>query len=305
MKEKKIVKRDGRKSDAFFLLVFFIFSLLTILLGVLCLYGVNNVWVSSNLLWLSIAVCLLATTVCGVFVWATLSGKEKTVKAGISVYALSLFFLLLCFILQRTGFFEVIKTSQGLEAYIQRAGVWMPIFYVILQFLQVVILPIPSIASTAAGVALFGANQAFLYSMIGILSGSLLAFFIGRKLGGRAVAWIVGKESLEKWQKKCKGKDNVFLSLMFILPLFPDDVLCFLAGLSSMSTKYFLGIIFFSRLIGIAATCYSIDFIPFNTWWGIALWVFFLVALAVIFVLVYKNIDKIQRFFHRKRKKRE
>ncbi len=303
MNEKKVKRKGDKRNELFFLLVFFIFSLLTILLGILCLNGAESHWIERRFLWLSIGVCGLATLLCGLFVWFTLSRKETLIKMGVSIYALLLFFLVVCFTLQRTGFFKIVKTAEGLEAYIKKAGVWMPIFYIVLQFLQVVILPIPSIVSTAAGVALFGSSWALLYSMVGILSGSILAFFIGRKLGGRAVSWIVGKENLEKWQKKCKGKDNIFLSLMFILPFFPDDVLCFLAGLSSMTTQYFLIVIFISRLVGIAATCYSIDLIPFNTWWGIMLWVLFIVGIVIAIIVLYKNIDKIQRYLHRKKKK--
>ena len=157
--------------------------------------------------------------------------------------------------------------------------------------------------STLVGVALFGAFWAMVYSLIGILLGSMAAFFIGRKFGHKAVAWMVGEDALIKWQKKLKGKDDFLLTLAFILPLFPDDVLCFLAGLSTMSTGYFLVVILISRAIGIALTCYSVDFIPLNTWWGITLWVAFLIVIVAVLIFVYRNIDKIQAKIKKLRKK--
>ena len=129
---------------------------------------------------------------------------------------------------------------------------------------------------------------------MGILLGSITAFFIGRKLGSRAVSWMIGKETLIKWQRKLKGKDNLFLTIMFVLPLFPDDILCFLAGLSSMSTRYFISMVCISRAVGIAGTCYSIDFIPLTTWWGILLWCLFFVFTLLSFLWIYKNMDAIQ-----------
>ena len=165
----------------------------------------------------------------------------------------------------------------------------MPIIYIALQFLQVVVLPIPSIVSTIAGVALFGAFWAMVYSLTGILLGSLLAFFIGRKFGYKAVSWMIGEDSLSKWQKKLKGKDNLFLTLAFILPIFPDDILCFVAGLSSMTMRYFLSVIFLSRVMGIFATCYSVDLIPFNTWWGILIWIAIILMVTLSFIFIYKN----------------
>ena len=116
------------------------------------------------------------------------------------------------------------KNEQAFQAYIQRAGVWMPLVYTLFQFLQVVVLPVPSIVSTLAGVALFGAFKATVFSLIGIITGSLVAFVIGRKLGNKAVSWLVGEDTLEKWQKKLKGKDNLVLTLMFFLPFFPDGM---------------------------------------------------------------------------------
>ena len=84
--------------------------------------------------------------------------------------------------------------------------------------------------------------------------------------------------------------------MMFIWPMFPDDVLCFIAGLSSMSTKYFFVMILISRLISIAGTCYSFEFIPLNTWWGLLLWGVIIAAIGTAFFFVYKNVDRIQEW---------
>ncbi len=300
------MKEDGRKKEKkgrwVLLFVFFIFSVLASVLGVLLLNELTFPFVQKHfiplaLLWGGIVILLY-----GLSVWFALSDKEIWAKSALSGYLFLTFMLGLCLLLQRTGFFEVINSPKSLQEYLERAGAWMPFLYVLLQFLQVVILPIPSIVSTVAGVALFGAFWTMVYSLIGIMLGSIVAFFIGRRLGNRAVSWLVGEEALKKWQKKLKGKDQLFLTLAFVLPVFPDDVLCFVAGLSTMTIRYFLTVIFISRLIGIAATCYSFDFIPFNTWWGLTIWGILIIGIVVAFIVIYKNIDKIQRFFKKKRK---
>ncbi len=304
MDKKACVRKDGRK-ELLFLLVFFVLSVFTAVLGELCLSVIKTPFIKERFLLFSVIVGILSNVIFGLSVWFTLSGKEILLKGALMAYLLTIVLLLLYFLLQKTGFFEVIGDAEKLQAYLTKAGIWMPTYYISLQFLQVVILPIPSIVSTAAGVALFGAFWATIYSLIGIWLGSALAFYIGRRFGNRAVSWLIGEETLRKWQKKMKGKDNLFLTLTFVLPLFPDDVLCFFAGLSSMSVGYFFTVIFFARLLGIAATCYSVDFIPLNTWWGIALWGVFIASIIVIFFLVYKNMDKIQRFFSKKKSGKE
>ena len=86
-------------------------------------------------------------------------------------------------------------------------------------------MPIPGVVTVGAGVLAFGEWRASLYSFIGIMIGSLIAFAIGRVIGYKAAAWMVGKDSLDKWLHKLKGKSNVLLTAMFLLPMFPDDVL--------------------------------------------------------------------------------
>ena len=251
-----------------------------------------------------VVAAILLTLSCGMSILFVLKGKDGLAKASISVYVFLLFCLTLIFIFQKTGFFKLVNSTEGLQNYLEKSGAWMPILYIVLQYLQVIILPIPTVVSTVAGLALFGPFQTLIFSFIGITLGSITAFFIGRKFGYKAVVWIVGAETLDKWQKKLKGKDNLILTIMFVLPLFPDDVLCFIAGLSSMTNRYFLVMIVLTRLIGIAGTCYSFDFIPFNTWWGILIWVIFISAVVFAFVFVYKNMDKIQRYFKRIRRKK-
>ena len=304
MEENRNKLKDRRKSILLFLLLFFVFALSSILLGIVCLDGIQASFFKKyfRLIALLYSVCICALF--GIAVWLTITQKTVWQKTILSLFILLLFALTVCFILQETGFFNVVNTPESLRQYLEKTGAWMPIAYTFLQFLQVVLLPIPSVVSTLVGVALFGAFWATIYSLIGSLFGSISAFFIGRRFGYKAVGWMVGEETLVKWQKKLKGKDNLFLTLAFILPLFPDDILCFVAGLSTMSIRYFFIIILLSRAIGITATCYSIDLIPFNTWWGIALWMLFLLLVVLTFIVLYKNMDKIQAKIKRLRKKK-
>ena len=286
-------------------LVFFLLTTINIFLSALCIEGGRvQILKGNKKLAMSIMIVILCVF-CISSIWATLSMRKTFQKSLLSVNILILISLIFIIIFQKTGVFNIIHNADTLREYLEKMGVWMPIIYIVLQFLQVILLPIPSVVSTVAGVALFGAFRTTLYSLIGIFLGSLLAFFIGRNFGHKAVSWMVGEESLIKWQKKLKGKDNLFLTIMFVLPLFPDDILCFFAGLSSMSKRYFILMIFLTRLIGIACTCYSFDYIPFNTWWGLLIWSIFFALIVVAFIFVYRNLDKIQDWLKIKRQNKE
>lgn len=204
-----------------------------------------------------------------------------------------------------SGIILKITSVDALRDYIDDFGAWMPVLYILFSFLQVVILPVPGSVSVAAGVALFGVLESIIYSFVGIVLGSVVAFAIGRVVGYKAVCWIVGEDTLKKWLQKLKGKDYLILSLMFLLPMFPDDVLCFVAGLSSMSWLYFIIMIIITRLLSIITTACSFNFIPFNTWWGILIWVLLALAVIAAFVLVLKYSDKIDKFLKTKFKRKK
>ncbi len=213
-------------------------------------------------------------------------------------------FAVVFFALCASGIITKINSIQALRDYIADFGNMAVFLFILFSFLQVIILPVPGSVAVAAGVALFGPLRCSLYSFIGIVSGSIVAFAVGRWIGYKAVKWIVGKDTLDNWLEKLKGKDYLILSIMFLLPMFPDDVLCFVAGLSSMTWPYFIIMIIITRAISVITTAYSFGMIPFNTWWGILIWGVLAVLVIVLFWLVCKYSDKIDSFIKNKLKKK-
>ena len=101
------------------------------------------------------------------------------------------------------------------------------------------------------------------------------------------------------------GGDYSFL-IMMILPLFPDDVLCMVAGLTDMSWDFFAFCQFVARPITIFMTCYlgSGEIIPYHGW-GLVVWGIIAVVVIVLIVLTTKYKDKIETFmmrFHKPKK---
>jgi uncharacterized membrane protein YdjX (TVP38/TMEM64 family) len=249
------------------------------------------------LVWLTCGViCLLLIAFIVFNLWDKQTFYRSVLFALICIDIFAIIFYAIC----ASGLITKINSIDGLRDYISQFGSLAALLFILFQFLQVVVLPVPGSVSIAAGVALFGPFWCMVYSFIGIILGSFVAFFIGRFAGYKVACWIVGKDDLNKWLDKIKGKDYLILTLMFLLPLFPDDVLCFVAGLSSMSTLYFTVMIIITRAISVSTTAYSLELIPFNTWWGILIWVLILLAVVAAFYFVYKYSDKIDAFIKRK-----
>jgi uncharacterized membrane protein YdjX (TVP38/TMEM64 family) len=206
------------------------------------------------------------------------------------------------YLLKISGIYDKIDSVEDLRNYVASFGYMAVVIYIIMNFLQVVVLPIPGIVAVGTGVALFGPLKTSIFSLIGILSGSIIAFFIGRYFGYKVVSWLIGKEELDKWLKRIENKDKLILTFMFLFPFFPDDVLCFVSGLSSMTTGYFIIMITVCRIISVFASAYSLNgsVIPFNTWWGITIWLLIVAFTIALTIFIYKKGDNIEKSFKNK-----
>ncbi len=221
--------------------------------------------------------------------------KRFILRLLISFLGFSAFLLALLYILDVSGFNEKFSSVESLRQYVRKNGGYAVVVMLVIQILQVIILPIPGIIPIGASVALFGPFIGAAISYTGIFTGSLIGFFIGRKLGYKVVSFVVGENSLLKVQNAVKGKDKAFLTAMFLLPFFPDDLLCFVAGLSTMTGGYFIPMIAITRLISVFLTAYSVNgsIIPYNTAWGASLWIIIFLLTAAMSQYLYKNGDKI------------
>ena len=95
---------------------------------------------------------------------------------------------------------------------------------------------------------------------------------------------------------------------MQILPFFPDDILCMVAGLTAMNFPFFLATMILVRPLVIAAYCYG-SLIPVDQPWGIAVWVTIFVVCIVLAVLSFKYQERFENWlvnkFSRKKSKTE
>ncbi len=124
------------------------------------------------------------------------------------------------------------------------------IAFIIFQVLQVVFAPIPGEVTGLIGGYLYGPVLGTLYSTVGLTLGSWLAFALARNFGLPFVERAVKPEIVEKYDYVMEHQ-GVFISfILFLIPGFPKDYLCYLMGLSHMTTAVFLIISTSGRLLG-------------------------------------------------------
>ena len=219
-------------------------------------------------------------------------------KLALSLSLVLLVVGLIYWILSSTGALDKIDSVADLKETIQGFGIWSRLFFLVLQFLQVTFIPLPSALTTLAGTILFGPLQSFILSITGIFLGSLLAFHLGRKWGKPLARWIVG-DSYDKLEENLtKGRYMFFLMLLF--PFFPDDMLCLMAGATNMTYKFFIYSVLITRPISLFFLCFmgSGQIIPFNGW-GIPVWCLMGICLATLMILSIKKQKEIEVFLNK------
>lgn len=136
------------------------------------------------------------------------------------------------------------RSLESVRSYISGFGIFGPLMLILLQISQVVFPILPGAVGYAAGAVLFGWFGGFLCNYIGISAGSLLAFFLARKYGSSFVKRHVPASGYDKYIQWTDKKGFLwFLTAAIFLPVAPDDLLCFLAGLTKISAKKFCFII--------------------------------------------------------------
>ena len=189
-------------------------------------------------------------------------GERNKRQQFVRAVSIFLFVLVISFVavLVKAYFDGEFRSVAALQKYIGKYGAFGSVFLTAFQAIQVVIPVLPGFLGCAAGSVMFGPAVGFWCNYIGIGGGSIIAFLLARKYGmpllndlfpsGRYNKWSV-------WASKSKSYTG-FLFMAMLLPLFPDDFLCYLTGVSKMTAKRFIWIIVLGKPWCILA--YSLGF---------------------------------------------
>jgi uncharacterized membrane protein YdjX (TVP38/TMEM64 family) len=177
-----------------------------------------------------------------------MKSKEWFVKATaiflfVALLAISAYFLIDGWL---GGHFD---SFESFRDYIKAFGAWGPIILTLIQILQVILPVLPGFLGCIVGAALFGANIGFWVNYIGISVGSIIAFWLARRYGVKLVNKMISMDKYEAYIEKINKSKSypMVLFLSILLPLAPDDFLCYFSGLISMSSKKFISIILLAK----------------------------------------------------------
>lgn len=225
--------------------------------------------------------------------------KIRYKKAWVNLFILVVFAALLIY-----GTFRFapqitrhIKTPQEFRLYLLAYGdksIWV---FMLFQAVQVILAVIPGELFQFAGGYIFGAFFGTLYSIIGIMAGSVIAFILARLAGYSLIKKLVSADTLKRFDFLMNSKKaEVVTFILFLIPGLPKDMLVYIAGCSPVHPLRFFSAVTIARLPAIWVSSYVGANLQTKQYTTVVI-VSIVTCLLLLVVLLYKDkwIKKLKR----------
>jgi uncharacterized membrane protein YdjX (TVP38/TMEM64 family) len=130
-----------------------------------------------------------------------------------------------------------------------------------------------------------------LIQIVSISYDSQIAFTIARSFGRGLIYKLASPQIIEKWDGAARHQGILFYFFAFVLPIFPSDLMCYVAGLATIESKKFL----VANILG--RTCCAV-FITLIGMYGmhppVEFWIAAISGVAIIFAgwAVFKKSER-------------
>ena len=223
-----------------------------------------------------------------------MSKLDKKTIGGFIVVGLVLG--LIIYILYAYGLIDYFTDQNRLLQFISDHEAYAVLIFIGLQMVQVIAAPIPGEVTGVVGGYFFGTFRGTIYSTIGLTLGSWTAFMLARLAGRPMVEMLVKPETIKRYDYVMKHKGMFLAFLMFLIPGFPKDYLCYLLGLGHMGQREFLIVSTVGRLLGTMLLTMGGTFFRHGRYGAL----FTLVGISLLITLlamIYREV--IERWFRR------
>ena len=139
---------------------------------------------------------------------------------------------------------RIFFSQKELAAFLGRFGRFAPIVFVFFQATQVIFPVLPGGIGLLGGPIFFGPMLGFVYNYLGICLGSIASFLVSKKYGTSIMESLFSSKVREKYMHWAESKKfTTLFAIAILMPVAPDDFLCYLAGTTKMPLWKFSTII--------------------------------------------------------------
>ena len=180
---------------------------------------------------------------------------------------------------QATNIFSIFRDREALIALLRNSGAWGWLALIVLLVLQAFLAFIPGQGLMLASGYIYGFWQGLLLTWLGLTLGGQLSFWLARCYGRPFASRFVSQKVLARWDDIAARQGMGFYIVTLFIPIFPNDAMCFVAGLGDISFRRFL----VANMIGRFVATSAMTFVgAYGTQISVAVWVSLIVVLAIV-----------------------
>jgi uncharacterized membrane protein YdjX (TVP38/TMEM64 family) len=206
----------------------------------------------------------------------------------------------LTFLVYETGVIQFFLNKKRMAHFLDSLGPWSVLVFILLQIAQVVAAPIPGEVTGFLGGYLFGKFSGVVLSTIGLTIGSYIAFILARTFGRPLIDKFIPKFTLQRFDYLLHHKAAFLVFLLFLIPGFPKDWLCYILGLGHLTTTEFLVIGGTGRLFGTILLTLGGSYLRQHQYIRFSILVGIGISVVIVALAYRDKLDKLFRFWHLK-----
>jgi uncharacterized membrane protein YdjX (TVP38/TMEM64 family) len=204
----------------------------------------------------------------------------------------------------QTDFVRFFLDKARLTRFIDSLGTWGFVGFISIQIVQVVMAPIPGEATGFLGGFLYGPFLGTLLSTIGLTAGSYIAFSLSRAFGRPLTDRFVDKSVMARFDYLLHHKGVFLVFVLFLIPGFPKDILCYILGLGHLTTMEFIAIASVGRLLGTAMLTLSGHYMRGAEYGHLFLMAGVAVVIVILTIVYKEKLEGALRKWHEKHPKK-
>jgi len=182
---------------------------------------------------------------------------ERILKKSYFVTAAILVLLAVAAYIYFTRYFDTFHDPKKIKIAIMAYGDYSMVAFLVMQAMQVIVFFIPGEVVQIAGGYIFGTFYGSIYSLAGIMAGSVLAYGTSRLFGKPLIKKIISEKHLDFFERALSlGSINYVVFLLYLIPGIPKDVLAYICGISDIKFVNFMLCSILGRIPAIVVSAY-------------------------------------------------
>ncbi len=225
--------------------------------------------------------------------------KQNKLVLGLNIFLLIVFVAVIAYISIKytPSIQKIISKPDRFRDFLASYKSISILVFIFMQVLQVVVAVIPGEFVQLAGGYVYGTFFGTVYSLIGILLGTVIAFYVSRLLGLRTIKAFISQKNFDKFSFLINNpKSEIFMFLLFLIPFTPKDTLVYLSGLTPIKPQNFFLIFTIARFPTLLLSSFIGAHIQERNYKPVII-VSVIVSILLVICFIYK--DKVMQLLHK------